>query len=482
MKWWPDTLFSRLLVAVCTPILIVLLVSYALVSADRRALVRELGGSSDLALRVAALSRAWLPLDAAARAATIAAYNAAIYGGPGHGPPPGVTRPQGGRLPESTARELQRIFDEPVRAQLGGQCAAHVVPDPGLPDGVVDLAAPSRAGPPPGERGPPATGPPRGPPPGREGGGQLHGVSVRCGTGPPLLFRVSVPAGTPGLDTALFWRLGALTLLLAAALWFATRRLTRPLRELQAVANALGRAEPPPRIRESGAREIREALRAFNGMQERLQRHLDGRTRALAAMSHDLRTPLTRLRLRAESIEPAPLRERFIADLQDMDALVARSLSLFQGYTDAEPLQPTDLNAWVRDLAAEYRELGREVAVSGATSAPVAVSPQALRRAVRNLVDNALRFAGQAHIEVREDASDIVIDVLDRGPGIPEEWLAEVREPFGRVDTSRNRATGGVGLGLAIAAEIAAAHGGALLLRNRAGGGLAAGIRLPRTR
>jgi signal transduction histidine kinase len=295
-----------------------------------------------------------------------------------------------------------------------------------------------------------------------------------------LLFRVPLPPGLPDFDATLFWRLLTLAALLGAVLWLVTRRLTRPLRDLQAVASALGRSQPPPRIPESGAREIREALRAFNLMQERLQRYLDSRTRVLAAMSHDLRTPLTRLRLRAETAEHQELRERLIADIEEMDALVQRSLALFRGLNDTEEFQATDLNLWLAEIVTEYRELGREFTVSGRANTPLSIRPQALRRALRNLIDNALNYAGATQVELCDNGATVDVAVLDRGPGIPPEQLAAVREPFHRVEISRSRATGGVGLGLAIATEIAAAHGGALLLRNRADGGLEAILSLPR--
>jgi signal transduction histidine kinase len=268
--------------------------------------------------------------------------------------------------------------------------------------------------------------------------------------------------------------------MLGAALWFTTRRLTRPLTELQQVANAMGRASPPPQIKESGAREIRASLRAFNTMQDRLHRYLDSRTRVLAAMSHDLRTPLTRLRLRAETVDQPEVRTRLVADIEEMDSLVHRSLGLFRGLDDSEPLTAVDVDALLQALAAECAEMGQSLPIKGQAGAPLLARAQSLRRSLRNLIDNAFKYGGKAHIEVRDTPQELVISVCDQGPGIPEDQLQSVCEPFRRLESSRSRETGGVGLGLAIAADVAEQHGGNLQLCNRPEGGLAANLRLPR--
>ena len=229
-------------------------------------------------------------------------------------------------------------------------------------------------------------------------------------------------------------------------------------------------------------REIRDATRAFNTMQDRLLRYLDSRTNVLAAMSHDLRTPLTRLRLRIESVsDDERLHARFSADLDEMEALVWSALALFKGLEDDEKVEGVDVNALLNTLAREYAELGSQVSVAGKAQHLLQAKPRALKRCLGNLVDNALKFGQRATIGV-EDGETLVIRILDEGPGIPEDMLERVFEPFYRLESSRSRDTGGTGLGLSIARDVAQAHGGSLTLRNRPEGGLTAELRLPRRR
>ena len=181
-------------------------------------------------------------------------------------------------------------------------------------------------------------------------------------------------------------------------------------------------------------------------MQERLHRYLDSRTHVLAAMSHDLRTPLTRLKLRVEALDDAAQRERFGADLDEMIAMVTSALNLFKGLDDDEPLQDVPLRALLEELQREFAELGGEVEIAGAVDAAANAKPKALKRCLTNLVSNAVKYGGRATIAV-EDGADLVLRVLDEGPGIPEDSLDQVFEPFFRLESSRNSATGGTGLG-----------------------------------
>ena len=241
----------------------------------------------------------------------------------------------------------------------------------------------------------------------------------------------------------------------------------------------MGRTQSVPRVTETGALEIRQSLRAFNTMQDRLRRYLDSRTRVLAAMSHDLRTPLTRLRLRAESIDALQLREQLVADIEEMDELVNRSLDLFRGLNEQEPRLEVDMGEFVANLADECRDLGLSLSVHGSIQNPALVRPLALKRALRNLVDNACKYGGGAELTL-SDGEAVEFGVRDHGPGIPEEQLQAVLEPFNRLETSRNRDSGGVGLGLSIARDVAELHGGTLVLINAPGGGLLATMTLPR--
>ncbi|MGH8224763.1 MAG: ATP-binding protein, partial [Gammaproteobacteria bacterium] len=257
-------------------------------------------------------------------------------------------------------------------------------------------------------------------------------------------------------------------------------RVTRPLSMLAKAADSLGRDIRRPPLEESGPTEVRRAAAAFNRMQQRLQRFLDSRLRLLTATSHDLKTPVTRLRLRAELLEDEALREDINRDLDEMDAMLTATLAYMRGESEREQLQPLDVNALLESMAADAQALGQAVSLSGRAAAPYPSRPRALRRAVENLVQNALRYGGGAEITVAEQAGSLTIRVSDRGPGLPEAELERVFEPFYRAEASRNRATGGTGLGLAIVREVAETHGGTIRLANRPGGGLEATLSLPR--
>jgi signal transduction histidine kinase len=260
----------------------------------------------------------------------------------------------------------------------------------------------------------------------------------------------------------------------------AVRWLTRPLERLAQAADTLGRDLDQPPLPDSGPDEMRRAAKAFNTMQARLQRLVNDRARLLAAISHDLKTPLTRMRLRAELLEDNDLRVRLLADIDEMSHLVETTLDFVRDAAGDEPARPLDVDALLGALQADYEDTGRTVDIDGQMMAPFSGRPQALRRALANLVDNALNYAGTAAIEIDDGPSVLELRIIDRGPGLPEESLERVLEPFQRGETSRSRATGGTGLGLAIARSIARAHGGELTLANRPGGGLIAQLRLPR--
>ena len=287
-------------------------------------------------------------------------------------------------------------------------------------------------------------------------------------------------AGTPPFPRHFIFELGLLTVMLSIVLYAMTRTITRPLGDLAKAADAVGRGTAVQPLQERGARELKRATRAFNAMQERLNRYLDSRTRVLAAMSHDLRTPITRLRLRVESIEDEALRMRCVEDLDEMTRMVRGALSIFRGLNDEEPTVPVDIDALLLELQRRYGEVNANVAVEGQATAPFPGKPLALKRCLGNLVDNALQYGELATIAVTDSDDELTIRVLDNGPGIPEAELERVFEPFYRLESSRNRATGGTGLGLSIARDVAQAHGGSLTLANRSDGGLEAKLVLPR--
>ena len=311
---------------------------------------------------------------------------------------------------------------------------------------------------------------------------QSYDVQVRLPDHSTLVYRVTrIAAGAP-LPLSLTINMLLLVILLVIALYIAARSITRPLSRLASAADNIGRSVRQPKLEESGARELRHAARAFNTMQDRLQRYLDSRSRVLAAMSHDLKTPLTRLRLQVETqIEDPALQARFGKELDEMESMVRGALALFRGLNEEEGVEPVDLNLLLETVQAQFVEMGKEVSVEGRATAALPGKPQALKRCITNLVGNAVNFGGRARIRVR-DGAQLEISICDDGPGIPPEELEKVFEPFYRLESSRNRDTGGTGLGLSIARDVAQAHGGSLVLHNRPEGGLEARLTLPRTR
>ena len=305
---------------------------------------------------------------------------------------------------------------------------------------------------------------------------QLH---LPLGDGTPLTVELTPPvmAISPWVLAALATQL----VLLAIATWFAVRLATRPLTALAQASDALGpelRGAPLP---EAGPAEVARAAAAFNAMQRRIADQMAERVRILAAVSHDLQTPITRMRLRAEMLDNAELRDKLQADLAAMQALVQEGIAYARSaHGEAEAPVRVDLDALLDSLACDWRDAGHALALIGRVGRPVVTRPQALRRIVTNLVDNALKFASEVEVAVDTDAAgNLDIAVRDRGPGIPPAEIDAVLQPFYRVEASRNRTTGGTGLGLAIASQLATALGGRLTLANRSGGGLEARLTLP---
>jgi signal transduction histidine kinase len=303
-------------------------------------------------------------------------------------------------------------------------------------------------------------------------------TQLRDGSGVRVLY------GLPEQAFEWPWRLLAgigLVLLAAVAVTaVAVRWLTGPLRNLAQAADALGRDIGRPPLAETGPREVRAAARAFNAMQARIARFVEERTRLLAAISHDLKTPITRLRLRAELLDDPAQREPLQRDLEEMEGRVLAALAFMRGLDESEPTRPVDVNALVESVQADAQDANMTVAVAGRADAPLPGRADQLRRALVNLVDNACRYGHEATIRVADSPARLTIRVQDRGPGIPVGLLERVFEPFYRIEGSRSREHGGTGLGLPIARDVARAHGGELSLRNRPEGGLEANLVLPR--
>jgi signal transduction histidine kinase len=304
-------------------------------------------------------------------------------------------------------------------------------------------------------------------------------IDVRLRDGSWARFRAA-PMHVPRPPVSLLYSLGLMLTIVAAAALLAIRSVTRPLRVLGNAAHRLGEDLARPPLREEGPREAREAARAFNEMQSRLRGMVEQRTRALSAMSHDLRTPITRMRLRSEMLEDPGLREKLQADLDDMQHLVDVTLDYLRGLKEAEPIHHVDVNGLVAGVADDFASTGRPIEVSGRAERPYDGRPLALRRALTNLLENALTYGGNATLRIEDGPASLRLIVEDEGPGIPAPDLARVVEPFERLEASRGRETGGVGLGLSIVRDIAASHGGMLRLENRTPRGLRAILELPR--
>jgi signal transduction histidine kinase len=268
-------------------------------------------------------------------------------------------------------------------------------------------------------------------------------------------------------------------IIVLASLW-AVRRVTAPLGAVIEAAERLGRNVNALPIIEAGSREMRRAANAFNDMQARLQRLLENRTRMLAALSHDLRTPLTLLRLRVEALGGGEERERMLGNLAELDTMIDATLQFARDEAKAETWRRTDVSALLAAIVDDMQDAGLAVEMAPAPSEVLECQPGGLRRVLGNLLDNALKYGNRAQAALHSMQDEITITIDDDGPGIPEAELRRVFEPFYRLEQSRSRDTGGSGLGLAIAQSIIQAHGGQITLSNRPQGGLRVTLTLPR--
>lgn len=296
---------------------------------------------------------------------------------------------------------------------------------------------------------------------------------------------ITADSTEPARATNFFTRMLRNLLIVDAAMlvlcFIAVRQVARPLAVLAAAAEELGSNIDRPPLPETGTTELVQASRALNAMQDRLKRYVQTRMQALAAMSHDLKTPITRMRLRAEMLDDPQLKAKFVKDFDSLQEMVTSTLDYMRGLGDGgELLRPIDVTALISSLKEDAEEAGHQVTVHGDARTPVLGRSQALKRCLQNLLDNALAYGRRAEITVRDEGGAVNIAISDDGPGIPESEMEKVFEPFYRVEGSRNRNSGGSGLGLSIARNIAQAHGGSVRLRNLATGGLEATLRLPR--
>ena len=305
-------------------------------------------------------------------------------------------------------------------------------------------------------------------------------ASVRLGDGQWLTFAAAIPDPPHLWSAPAVLSLGLMVVTVIVFSLWAVRRLTGPIRTFAEAADRLGRDVKAPPLPENGPIEIRRATRAFNGMQARLRRLVENRTQMLAAISHDLRTPITQLRLRAEFIEDAEEQAKTLATLEEMEAMIASTLTFARDDALAEAPRPVDLAALVESLCDDLADAGKPVSFAATEKIAVTCRPAALKRAVANLIENAVKYGGAARVSVGADAGEVRIVVEDDGPGIPPDELENVFAPFYRVEKSRGAGPGGVGLGLSVVRAVADAHGGHVRLENRDGGGLSAILEFPR--
>lgn len=309
-------------------------------------------------------------------------------------------------------------------------------------------------------------------------------VALTDGTWLTILFPVEADDRLMVWSQRLFVFLEALVLLVP--LVYLLKRVTNPIDRLCGAAEAFGAApEESPALPEEGPRELRSAANAFNRMREQIRGHLDERNRMIAALAHDLRTPLTKLQLRLARVEPETLRDQLVDTAKGMNAILTQGLEFARSLRTEEPMTKIDLPSFLQSLADDYADLGHAVTFEcdfsfeeNPQKGVLPARPLCLKRCMENLLTNACAYGGSAAMQLTLEKNVLVVTVSDRGPGIPEELMEKVFEPYFRVEGSRNRASGGTGLGLPIAKNMAQLNGGTLTLANRPEGGLTVTLRL----
>jgi signal transduction histidine kinase len=422
---WPRTLFARLALILCVGLALAQVMSFTLTMAERDDATATM--MTDYISREVAISVALLDhLPAAERAAWLPQLARRSYHfilGPG----------TAGDLPDASR---SKSVASAIASGLGGKYP------------LTSNAVP--------------------------GNGEHLQIHLRLSDGSPLTIDYRPPSALP-LSGWLPIVLAAQLAVLAVCCWFAVRVATRPLHELARVADALGPDLKAERLEEDGPSEVAQAARAFNAMQERISGHVAERMQILAAISHDLQTPITRMRLRVDQMDDEAQASKLAQDLHEMEQLVKEGVAYARTlHGTGEAPRRVDLDALLDSLVCDYVDAGSPVTFERRLNVAIVTRVQALRRIVGNLVDNALKYGSTAAIEVSAQPQDktVTISVFDSGPGIPDEALEKVFEPFYRLETSRNRGTGGTGLGLAISRQLAVAMGAKLTLRNRPEGGL----------
>ena len=482
MRLLPGSLFGRLVLVLLGGLLAAQLATLYINTAERGQLLHRAGGMR-LAQQIADIVTLLDTLPPGERRRVVAVFNA---------PPLVASLDRPPIAPQEVSEESDfqhSMLATMLRYALGESARVVVVRARGAP--FADWRARERVAPPPEwrdrERGAPPDPPMmrhhmgrRGLGPGFPPGSTPFTVQVALRDGTLATFESVVTPQEAAIPVRVGLTLLVLLVTVVVLSLVAVRWVTGPLRVLATAAQDLGDNIDRAPLAETGPAEVRRAARAFNTMQTRLQQFIADRTRILTAMSHDLKTPITRLRLRAESIEDDAQRAKIVRDLEEMEAMVAQTLEFMRDASAAEPVQRVDLDALLESLRDDYADMGKSVALEGRAAQPYPGRPMALRRCFANLVDNAIRYGERATLRIEDGARELVVRVLDDGPGMTDAELQKAFEPFFRGEASRSRETGGTGLGLGIARNIARAHGGELTLGNRAGGGLEATLRLPR--
>ena len=311
---------------------------------------------------------------------------------------------------------------------------------------------------------------------------QMAWVQVRLTDGQVITFKHLIskePIDWPSQIFMLFIVLGISIALLSA---WVVRYLTKPLRILSNAATGLGKNIHQRPLPEKGPNEVVTAARAFNTMQKDIVRYLETRSQTLAALSHDLRLPITRIRLRIETLMDQALKDKLVEDLEEIDTMIDNTLAFLRAGKSTEEIRPIDINAMLDSIVDDMTALGATINMAGRASTPVFAQPQALRRSLNNLLDNARRYGDSAPIDVviSETEAVIILSIQDRGPGIHDANKEKVFEPYVRLETSRAKHTGGSGLGLATARTTIRSYGGDIVLKDREEGGLIVEICLPK--
>jgi len=307
------------------------------------------------------------------------------------------------------------------------------------------------------------------------------GVSLALSSGQWFNARARPPAPSWLWLKATLTSVGITAVLLTLTLLLAVRRILRPMNELSQAAHAFGRGEKV-RIPEKGPEDVREVTRAFNQMQDQVGRAQEDRARLLAALAHDLRTPITSMRLRVEMLPEGEDRDRLLDSLREMQHLAEATLDFIRG-TTTEQHRRYDLATLLDSLCGDLQEMGLAVYCDDSPRCVLQGQPEAVKRALRNLIENAVNYGEQAEVTLVTTDTEAVVTIVDQGPGIPEHERERVFEPFYRLEHSRNRETGGAGLGLAIARTLIRGMGGDIRLGAGPGGqGLQVSVTLPKTR